>query len=878
MWHHKTVSKTLAELESDEGKGLSNEEASRRLKRYGSNILPERKEDGAFRLLLRQLVSPLVYILLIGASLTLWLGAFEDAIFITLAVVINIGVGFWQEYRSSNILKALKRIVPMRAFVRRNWEVHELDAHTLVPGDVIILKAGSLVPADARIIEVQSLSVNEASLTGEGMPIVKETLLIHEDAPLADRRNMVFMGSVIVRGEGLAVVVHTGALTEIGRISALTQAAAHAVSPLKAGMTTLSRIIALAVLLSAILIFTIGRLQGLPLIEMFSMAIALSVAGIPEGLPAAISIALAIGAERILRKRGVVRELTATETLGAATVICVDKTGTLTEGRMHVERVITESGNEDEASIAMALANEAIVERGEREVRIHGDPTDVAKMQYFLSGGGKLDLLLEKEPRVAMLTFDNSWGFLASFHQKKKDLNVYVSGAPEKILRRSSECFFGGKARSIAGRQKEIARNAEELARQGYRVIALGVRTLRKTLTDEERRDEGGLLGLVSDLCFLGCVVISDPVRPDVKGALERARRAGIRVIMATGDHSMTALAVARELGLPATSHSLIRGDELDRLSDLELEKELKETNIFARVTPEHKMRIVQALERQGEVVAMTGDGINDAPALKQAHVGIALGSGTDVAKEASGIVILDDSFSTIVAAVEEGRISFENIRKVTVFLLSTSFTEIILILSSLVLKIFFPATPLPLAPLQILYINLLNDGFPSIAMAFEPGERDVMERPPRPKNEPILDRTSKIIIFAIGLITDLFLVAIFAYFVFKTNITPDVIRTVMFAAIGIDALLYSFAIKSLRNPLLKSPIFGNPYLNTAVIFGMIAMLAAIYLPIFNDVLHTVPLPPYYLFLIVGLGLVKFALVEFAKAMTVKDICGPEYA
>src|SRR3989344_7220581 len=383
MWHHKTVSETLGELESDEGKGLSREEASRRLKRYGSNILPERKEDGVFQLLLRQLISPLVYILLIGAALTLWLGAFEDAIFITLAVVVNISVGFWQEYHSSNILKALKRIVPMRAFVCRNWSVSEIDARTLVPGDIIILKAGSLVPADARIIEVHSLSVNEASLTGESMPVVKETLLIHEDAPLPDRRNMVFMGSVVVRGEGRAVVTHTGALTEIGRISALTQAARHVTSPLKASMASLSQIIALAVLLSAILIFAIGRSQGFSAVEMFSTAIAVSVAGIPEGLPAAISIVLAIGAERILRKRGVVRELGATETLGAATVICVDKTGTLTEGRMHVERVITEGGCEDDAGIVMAFANEAILEHGEREVRIHGDPTDVAKMQYF---------------------------------------------------------------------------------------------------------------------------------------------------------------------------------------------------------------------------------------------------------------------------------------------------------------------------------------------------------------------------------------------------------------------------------------------------------------------------------------------------------------
>ncbi|MCI0566540.1 HAD-IC family P-type ATPase, partial [bacterium] len=858
MWYQWKLEDILDDLESNAETGLSASLAEKKLREFGRNALPEGGKKSWLYFLLSQFKSPLVYILLIGAVLTFVLREWIDMAIILIAVLVNVLVGFWQEFKSNTILSKLKEVVSEKAYVIRDGATREIDAHDVVPGDIITLHAGMKIPADARLISAAHLRIDESLLTGESAEVKKEARDITEERSIGDRFNMVHMGTIVAAGEGKAIVVTTGEDTELGKIAALTQAAEDEPTPLQLRMDSLGRVIAVFVGVAAVVIFVVGLFEGHSINEMFTTAIAVAVAAIPEGMPAAISIVLAVSAQRILRKKGVIKQLVAGETLGSASVICCDKTGTLTEGKMKVKKIICE-GAESRALLIMGIANEAIAEETLEGLVFRGETTDRAKLEAFLAGYADrtsharsgMEILqdaYQRFPKVSFYPFDSVQKFIASLHKdiERGGYRLFVSGAPEVILDLSNGKIDGeGKKTALTKKAgDELRRIYEDLARQGYRLIALGEKSIARlpSGTDEQNTDlfdEATRKNIVNGLSFAGFAVISDPVRHDVKESIALARRAGIRTIMLTGDHLFTARAIGMELGFPTGTDEIMEGSRIENMDDESLSAVVGRVSIFARVSPEHKMRIVSALERRGEVVAMTGDGVNDAPALKSADIGIALGDGTDIAKAASELVLLDNSFTVIVSAIREGRIAFDNIRKVVVSLLAGSFTELILIMGALFLKV-----PLPVTAAQMLWTNLVEDTLPNIALSFEPGEKGIMDRKPFKKNEPVLDGESKTIIFIIGIFTDVLLLLLFLFLYHKTEMEIGHIQTLIFAVLGLDTTFYVFSIKSLRTPIWKYNILDNHLLLYAALTSVVVIVAAVHLPILNAFLGTIPLSP----------------------------------
>jgi P-type Ca2+ transporter type 2C len=863
MWHDISLESAIQKLKTDAVKGLTNAEVALRIGKYGQNVLPKSRGSRWWAFFIRQFTSPLVYILLIGAGLTAYLGEWIDMSVILLAVMVNVAVGFWQEFRSNNILEKLSQIVEVHALVMRGGSVHEISADEVVPGDVLVLKPGSRVPADARVVEAKNLEVDEALLTGESAPARKLNTCIPDSAVLGDRDNIVHMGTNIVRGEGTAVVVATGGKTELGHIAHLTNMAEDDPTPLQHKMAHLGKVLAILVGIASVIIFFLGIFEGHSLEEMFTTAIAVAVAAIPEGLPAAISIVLAVAAQRTLGNKGVIKRLLAAETLGSATVIVSDKTGTLTEGQMKVERVITYGAEDMHLREVLALSNEAVLENKDGELLSRGEVTDKAKMDAFVHAGGDYDELMKREPRVSLLPFDPEWKYIASLHKKERGYTLYVTGAPETILSLSTGIMEADGVELLKNaRKNDLRKEYEALAGEGYRMIALaerkvsvGVISHGTDLEDDSVREK-----LVNKLVFLGFAVMRDPIRATVRESLHSAREAGVHSIMLTGDHLLTARAVGRELGFKDTPEAVIEGEEIEKLTNKELSERLPSLEIGARVNPEHKMRIVNLLQRSGQVVAMTGDGVNDAPALKASDIGVALNSGTEIAKSASDLILLDNSYTTIVSAIKQGRIAFDNIRKVTVFLLAGSFSELILIMVPLFLGI-----ALPLTAVQILWTNLVEDTMPNVALAFEPGEDDVMKRKPIERREPVLNQESKIMIFVVGIFVDFVLLALFLFLYFQTDFAIEYIRTIIFAALGLDTFFYIYSIKSLRKPIYAYNLFSNRLLFVTTIIGVGLMLAAIYVPFLNSILATVPLHASAWVYIIGLSMLKLLGIEIAK-------------
>jgi calcium-translocating P-type ATPase len=814
---------------------------------FGPNELPKGKKLHWWQLFLRQFKNPLIFILLVAGAITFWLAHYVDTIVISLAVLVNVVIGFWQEFRSNRIFEKLQAIVAARSRVYRNGKMREIDAKDLVPGDIILLYAGAKIPADARLISVRHLEVNEALLTGESLPVKKAVAGVAGTVALADRKNMVHAGTVAEQGDGVAVVVSTGENTELGQIAKLTASVKEESTPLQERLARLGKIIAFFVLAAAFLIVIVGIWEGKEFVEMFTVGIAIAVAAIPEGLPAALSVVLAVASQRIFGQKGLVKTLIGAETLGSTTVICTDKTGTLTEGIMRMEKLI-ETKDPVRSSLALAMANEAVIMENNE---IKGEATDRAKLEYFLEKGGSLDEMLQQYPRRAFVPFDADEKYIASFHEEKNGLiNIFVTGAPEVLIERST----------LSKMEKERMREeANALAGQGYRMIAIAERSIRKE-TDIDPDDNAALRAEVKKLLLLGFAAVRDPVRPDVKESLKITRRAGIRVLMVTGDHKLTARAIGKELEFNDDPTAIVDGPELDLMPDEELAEQIKKVEIFSRASPKHKMRIISVLKAQEQVVAMTGDGVNDAPALKAADVGVSIGAGTDVTKEAADLVLLNDSFSTITSAIRQGRIAFDNMRKVTIFLLMGSFTEFVLIMASLMFRI-----PLPITAVQILWANIVEDGFPNFALAFEPGEKDIMSRPPLKRKEPILDRPGMAFVFIYGIVTDLILVGIFLGLFYNSSYALEHIRTIMLAAVATDALLLVFVLKNLREPLYKIKVFNNFYLFFAVLLGFAAMFAAIYAPPLQWLLGTVPLNMIDVALVLGLGFVKVGFAEGIK-------------
>lgn len=849
-WYQQPVSHVLAAVSSSPH-GLTLEEAKRRQKRHGPNELPRQASLSGFTIIINQFRSTIILILVSASLISFGLGDYVDAWVIAAAVIINVVVGWLQEFRAERSLQRLREAVAFTCVVRRDGKEFQIPATEVVVGDIIVLRSGDRVAADARLIETNGLMVNEAALTGEPYPIEKNNHELSATAGIGDRTNMVFVGTAATGGSGDAVVVAIGAASEIGRIATLVSTTKEEATPLQRQLQKLGVMLSYIILGICALIFILGIASDRGVIEMFTTAVAVAVAAVPEGMVIGITVILTIGMQRMLRHQALTRKLVAAETLGSTSIICTDKTGTLTEGEMHVAGIIS-GGNEFATEklerdgtygedlllllrIGM-LCNDAFVENEDaplKQWKVVGNPTERA----LLVAGDKLGLRQSVEqkamPRVDTLGFTSDRKYMMTLHHVpgKKHLRLLAKGAPERILARADRVFEDGAVKKL------LPKRRAELEHHFNRLSATGLRLLALAYTDVSEKIKGfnDLAVPETTLIFVGFVFIKDPIRPGVAETIRDVRGAGVRVAMITGDHRNTARAIAAELGLPHEDKNIIDGAELAVLSEHDLSRRVRDITVYARVSPEDKLRIVDALQSRGEVVAMTGDGVNDAPALRSADIGIALGSGTAVAKDTAAMVLLDNNFKTIVAAVREGRVMFDNMRKLITYLLSDSFTQVIVVSASLLISLWQKDFPLPLAAAQILWINLVTDGFPHIALTVEPEEGDVMRQLPRRKDEAIVTAQMRILIGTVSVIMAIITLGVFWWY---WRATDDLVqaRSVTFATLGVVTLLYAFSIKSLRHSILSKKTLNNRWLLAAIGIGLAMQVLALHLPVLQDV------------------------------------------
>ncbi len=884
-WHQLTAAQALTVLESKPD-GLTQAEAARRLSNYGENALKEIAGKSPWSILLRQFTDLMIVILLIAAGIAWSMGDLTDTAMILVIVILNAALGFSQEYRAERALSALKKLEQPQVVVRREGAYLQIPSRELVPGDIVAVEAGQKVPADGRLIETVQFKIDESQLTGESVPAGKDTLpLSKADVPLGDRINRIFMGTAVMTGHGSAVVTETGMRTELGKIASLLQTVEDRKTPLQRRLASMGKKLAVAGLAVTTVIFVAGLLRGETIETMLLTAISLAVAVIPEGLPAMVTIVLALGAQRMVRRNALIRKLPAVETLGSVTTICTDKTGTLTQNIMSVEAIyvdgrqlrVTGHGYRPEGGFyqngetlnpltdppllqllrAAALCTNARLEVQGEDWTVLGDPTEGALLAAAAKAGLRKEPLEQQYPRTGEIPFDSSRKMMTTLHQDQdKKRWAFTKGGLEEVLKRSASVAQGNAAVPLTDRHREeIDRMHRELAGAGLRLLACGMREL-KNRTDPDHPD---LRGVEEALTFLGLFGMIDSLRPEAAEAVHRCRTAGIRPIMITGDHRITAEAIAAQLGIKETGEQVLTGEELARLSPEALEPMVGKISIYARVAPEDKVKIVEALKRRGEIVAMTGDGVNDAPALRAADIGIAMGrSGTDVAREASDMILLDDNFATIVSAVEEGRIIYDNIRKFTRYILSTNSGEILIMLFAILF-----ALPLPLIPIQILWTNLVTDGLPALALGLEPPERSVMQRPPRSPAESLFAGGLGLHIVWVGLLMALGTVALFAWAVQTRDLAHG--RTIAFLTLMLFQMFHVLAIRSERDPLWRIGLFSNPHLLGAAVLTLSLQLAITYLPPLQALFKTTALTGGELLACVGVASTVYFAVEGEK-------------
>ncbi len=892
-WHTLTAEETLARLETQQS-GLTPSETARRMAEYGPNELIDRGVKSVWRILWEQLTAIMVIILIIAAIISAALGDYKDAIAILAIVVLNAALGVTQEYRAEKAMAALKKMAVPIVKVRRAGHVQEISARDLVPGDVVLLEAGGIVPADGRLLESMNLRIQEAALTGESEPVEKYPVTLDgENLPLGDRRNMAYMGTVITYGRGVAVITETGIRTELGRIAEMIQTVERVATPLQRRLEQLGHGLAIAALFLVGIVFVLGLLRGEDLKLMFLTAIGMAVAAVPEGLPAVVTIALALGAQRMLRRRALIRKLPAVETLGSVTVICSDKTGTLTENRMavtvldvlgesqHIETLqrrgvpvldaeLTPRQKPHVRSLgllvkAAALCNDAVLESEDGKYKAVGDPTEGALVIAAAHLGLMKPELDQRWPRLAEAPFTSERKRMTTVHRvnvlpeqtdtpwQESPYAAFCKGAVDGLLDITSRVWEGNHTVPLTGelRQRILAGNAR-LAQDGQRVLGVAFRVLPAL---PEKVDE---TELERDLTFIGLIGMVDPPRPEVKQAVQTCTTAGIRAVMITGDHPLTAQYIARELGIAADDCNVLTGNDLDRLSVAELETTVESVPVYARVSPEHKLKIIQALQDKGQIVAMTGDGVNDAPALKKANIGVAMGiTGTDVSKEAADMVLLDDNFATIVAAVEEGRTIYDNIRKFIKYTMTSNSGEIWTMLLAP-----FLGMPLPLLPLQILWVNLVTDGLPGLALAVEPAERGTMRRSPYHPKENIFGRGMGRHILWVGLLMGLVSLGM-GYWIWNSGHATW--QTMVFTTLTLSQMGHALAIRSSRDSLLSIGLLSNKLLLGAVLLTFGLQMAVVYLPFMQEIFKTTSLPLADLAVSLLLSTVVFWGVELEK-------------
>ena len=858
-WHTLTADQVVERLQTDPAEGLSARAAAERLGESGPNALAEHRRRSLLAMFFGQFADFMILVLLAAAVISGFIGEPMDTLAIVVILMLNAMIGTVQEFRAERAVAALRRMAAPQASVVRDGRQQTIDAAGLVPGDLVLLESGSLVPADLRLLEVAELQTDESALTGESTTVGKSTdALAGEELPVADRSNLVFKGTLVTRGRAKGLVVATGMLTELGRIAGLLSTEEGVKTPLQQRLTRFGRYLALAVLAICAVVFVTGLLQGQPLMLMALTAVSLAVAAIPEALPAVITVSLALGARKLSRHQSLVRNLPAVETLGSVTFICSDKTGTLTQNRMTCERVLADGQQDTEIKPiengspwrdlgqALALCNDVVQRDGEAV----GEPTELALYQAAELGGYRRQEIEAELPRVAEIPFDSTRKLMTTLHRVDDGVIAYVKGAPEVLLTRCDDELTAAGGEAVDGGQ--LSEAAQQLAEQGYRVLAVAQRRFEQLPDPLEDAEHG--------LTLLGLVALIDPPRPEAEAAVQECLGAGITPIMITGDHPGTARAIAARLGIADPGAEVLTGNDLTALSDAELQQRAAAVRVYARVSPEQKIRIVKALQARGEFVAMTGDGVNDAPALKRAGIGIAMGDkGTDVAREAADMVLLDDNFATIVRAVREGRRIFDNIRKFIKDTMSSNSGEIwTLFLAP------FMGLPIPLLPIHILWINLVTDGLPGLAFTAEPAEPGVMQRRPRPPDENIFAHGLWQHILWVGLFVGGLSIGAQAWAISRG---VEYWQTVVFTVLTVSQLFHSLAVRSEQASLMRIGLFSNLPMLGAVILTVLLQLAVIYLPVLNPIFKTQPLPLFDLAVCFAVSSLVLVAVEVEKLL-----------
>ncbi len=927
-WHSLSADEALQRLESFRAEGLTSAEAEHRRKEYGLNQLEEKPRRTFIQMVIEQLRSFVILVLMGAAILSAVLGEYIDAGAIVAIVLLNTILGVVQESRAEEALAALRRMAAPESQVLRDGKRISVPSSHLVPGDIVFMEAGYYVPADVRLLEAVNMRIDEAPLTGESVPVQKNAALTLDPlSSLGDRKNTAFMGTVVSYGRGKGVVTSTGMHTQLGIIARMLQSVQEEQTPLQRKLDQLGKTLGMAALVVCGLVFVVGLVESIGAISadlivgLFMIAVSLAVAAVPEGLPAVVTVSLALGMQEMIKRHALIRRLSSVETLGSATVICSDKTGTLTQNEMTVTHIwvdghmvkVTGQGYTPIGSFTIgereihldqyagvrtalwvgALNNDAVLEEteredGEKEFRMVGDPTEGSILVAAYKAGGEIAALNKAYPRTNEIPFDSDFKRMVTVHTvddpRLNDISPYseekgrgsivvaVKGAPDVVLNLCTHyqpIDNGVQAVLDEDTKQQILAANDEMTGNALRVLGVAFRMVNEMPSQVEREE------LEKDLVFIGLIGMIDPARPEVNPALQTAARAGIRTIMITGDYPNTARAIAESIGLLGKGRHVLTGAQLEAMSDDELKEEVRRTDVFARVSPEHKLRIVNALQANGEVVAMTGDGVNDAPAIKQADIGVSMGiTGTDVAKDTADMVLTDDNYVSIVSAVEQGRIIYSNIRKFVYFLISCNMAEILIIFLPTALGfLLFPQLTTeqlaPLAPIQLLWLNLVTDGAPALGLSTEKGDPDIMDQPPRAPKEPIINRqmllgvTTQTIAISAATLTAFFTGLNYQGLSPENNL--DIARTMAFVTLSSSELLRAFTARSERYPLLKQGIFSNKWMNIAVLFSLLLVLVVVYVPFLNPIFKTVPLAWQQWQLLLPLLVVPSVVAELVK-------------
>ncbi len=886
-WYQLSVEQTLKALEASSSDGLSQEEAQKRLAQFGPNELVKKEKISPWAIFLEQFKSFLIIILLIATVLSAILGEVADAILIGVIVFFAAGLGFVQEYRAERAMEALKKMAAPTSSVIRDGQETEIPARELVPGDIIILRTGDRIPADARLIEAPNLKADEASLTGESVPIEKMSDPIEGEVGVGDRRNMVFMGTAAVYGRAKAIVAATGMCTEFGKIAGMLQEVKAERTPLQINLDRVGKYIGIAALILCFVLAGLGIMRGHEILEMFIWGVALAVAAVPEALPAVVVISLALGVRRMVKRHALVRRLPAVETLGSTTFICSDKTGTLTQDQMTIRRIyvdgklidVTGTGYEPKGEFyldgkvvepkqnialetllrASSLCNDTSLTSVDGVWEIKGDPTEGALVVAAAKAGLWQKELSSQLPRIDEIPFSSEAKRMTTVHQTPQGKVAYSKGAPEVILDSCSYIYADGEERQLTAKDKDaVLSMAQTMAGDALRVLGMAYKRLATNPAVTQAVEQ--------DMVFVGLVGMIDPPREEVKEAVRLCDRAGIKSVMITGDHKLTAIAIAKELGLLKEGIALT-GAELDSLSDEEFEAMVERIEVYARVSPAHKLRVVEALTKKGHIVAMTGDGVNDAPALKRADIGIAMGiTGTDVTKETADMILTDDNFASIVAAVEEGRGVFGNIKKFLMYLLACNIGEILVMAVAVLFSplLGLPAGALPLIAIQILFVNLATDGLPAIALAVDPPEPDIMLRPPRPRGQTIFTSPVVRLMLLGGIWT---FVLTLGVFIWALNSGRSMLEAQGLCFITLIFIEFACALnfRSEKHSLFKLGFFTNRWLLLAILASFIMCILVIYVPFLQGPFNTYGLGINDWLIVVGLAATIFPVLEIAK-------------